>query len=275
VKLSNEMTVPASLEEAWAVMLDIERVAPCLPGASIEGADGDEYRGTMKIKLGPISSSFAGTLKIEEADEAAHRAVLSARARDSRGQGTAAATISSTMAPAGDGTRVTVETDLRVTGPAASFGRGVMQDVSARLMGQFAECLAAEMGRSAAGAGAGAGAAEPRADEAAGQAAPGGSKGVPLAGPLPPDVPKPPPTEAGVRWPPGMEPSTGEAAEALDETGRIFPKRRDLPDSGADDVLDLGAIGRQALMRRAAPAGALAAIVLLLIAVVLRRRGNR
>jgi carbon monoxide dehydrogenase subunit G len=271
VKLSNEMTVPASLEEAWDVMLDIERVAPCLPGASIEGVDGDQYRGTMKIKLGPISSSFAGTLKIEEADEAAHRAVLSARARDSRGQGTAAATISSTMAPAGDGTRVTVETDLRVTGPAASFGRGVMQDVSARLMDQFAECLAAEMGRSATGGRA----AEPRADAASGQAAPVGSRGVPLAGPLPSDVPKPPPTDAGVRWPPGMEPSTGETAEAPDETGRIFPKRRDLPGSGADDVLDLGAIGRQALMRRAAPAGALAAIVLLLIAAVLRRRGNR
>jgi hypothetical protein len=78
-----------------------------------------------------------------------------------------------------------------------------------------------------------------------------------------------------VRWPPGMEPSTGETAEALDETGRIFPKRRHLPDPGADDVLDLGAIGRQALMRRAAPAGAVAALVLLLVAAVLRRRGNR
>ena len=269
MKLTNEMVVPASLEEAWAVMLDIERVAPCLPGASIEGGDGDEYRGTMKIKLGPITSSFAGTLKIEEADEAAHRAVLSARARDSRGQGTAAASITSTMAPGDDGTRVTVETDLRVTGPAASFGRGVMQDVSARLMGQFAECLAAEMGRS------GAGAAEPRAAEASGQAAPVGDRGdVALAGPLPPDVPVPPPTEAGVRWPAGMEPSAAPAGEGLHETSSERTKRADLPDSGAD-VLDLGAIGRQALMRRAAPAGAVAAIVLLLIAVVLRRRSNR
>ena len=152
MKLTNEMVVPASVDEAWAVMLDIERVAPCLPGASIEASEGDEYKGTMKLKLGPISSSFSGTIKIEEADEAAHRAVLSARARDTRGKGTAAATITSTMAPADDGTSVTVETDLRVTGPAASFGRGVMQDVSARLMNEFAECLAAEMGRSSAGA---------------------------------------------------------------------------------------------------------------------------
>ena len=152
MKLTNEMVVPASVDEAWAVMLDIERVAPCLPGASIEASEGDEYTGTMKLRLGPITSSFSGTIKIEEADEATHRAVLSARARDSRGKGTAAATITSTMAPADDGTSVTVETDLRVTGPAASFGRGVMQDVSARLMSEFAECLAAEMGRSSAGA---------------------------------------------------------------------------------------------------------------------------
>jgi carbon monoxide dehydrogenase subunit G len=270
MKLSNEMIVPAPVDEAWAVMLDIERVAPCLPGASIDGSDGDEYRGTMKIKLGPIISSFAGRLKVEEADEGAHRAVLSARARDSRGQGTAAATITSTMVPADEGTRVTVDTDLRVTGPAASFGRGVMQDVSARLMGQFAECLAAEMGRSAAAAGA----AERRSDAPAGQAAPVGSQGVVLAGPLPPDVPEPPPTEAGVRWPAGMEPSVAPPREGPYETGQVFPKRMDVPDRGADGVLDLGAIGREALVRRAAPA-ALPALVLLLVAAVLRRRRHR
>jgi carbon monoxide dehydrogenase subunit G len=262
------MVVPAHVDDAWAVMLDIERVAPCLPGASIDGSDGDEYRGTMKIKLGPITSSFAGTLKVEEADAEAHRAVLSARARDSRGQGTAAATITSTMAPADEGTRVTVDTDLRVTGPAASFGRGVMQDVSARLMGQFAECLATEMGRSAAAA------AERRSDAGDSQAAPVGNQGVALAGPLPPDVPKPPPTDAGVRWPAGMEPVAAGAPEGPHETGQVFPKRVDLLDRGANDVLDLGAIGRQALVRRAAPV-ALPALVLFLIAAVLRRRRNR
>ena len=268
MKLTNEIVVPVSIDEAWAVMLDIARVAPCLPGASVDPSDGDEYRGTMKIRLGPISSSFAGTIKVEEADEAAHRAVLSARAREGRGQGTAAATITSTMEPAEEGTRVRVETDLRVTGPAASFGRGVMQDVSARLLGQFAECLAAQMG------GSGAGAAEPNAGAPWEQAAPVGDKEVALAGPLPPDVPEPPPTDAGVRWPAGMEPSTAAATEGLHETGRTFTKREDLPDSGADEVLDLGALGRQALVRRAAPAAA-AAIGLLLIAAVLRRKRNR
>jgi uncharacterized protein len=263
MKLENEFTVPAPIDHAWEVLLDIERVAPCLPGASIDGSDGDEYRGTMNVKLGPITSSFAGTLKVEEADEATHRAVLSARARDSRGQGTAAATITSTMAPADEGTRVTVDTDLRVTGPAASFGRGVMLDVSARLLGQFAECLAAEMGRSA----------ERRADASVTRAAPVGSEGVALSGPLPPDVPKPPPTDAGVRWPAGMEPVTPAPPEGPHETSSQGTQRMDLRDRGADDVLDLGAIGRQALVRRAAPP-ALLALILLLAAVVLRRRGT-
>ena len=127
------------------MLLDVERVAPCLPGAAIEGSDGDEHTGTMTIKIGPITARYKGTVKIEEADEAARRAVMRAQARDSRGQGTAAATITSTMEEVEGGTRVHVETDMRVTGPAAQFGRGVMQDVSAKLMGRFADCLAEEI----------------------------------------------------------------------------------------------------------------------------------
>jgi uncharacterized protein len=146
MKLENEFTVPAPVEHAWEVLLDVERVAPCLPGAAVESGDGDEHQGTMTIKIGPITAKYQGTVKIEEADESARRAVMRAQARDSRGQGTAAATITSTMEPVEGGTRVRVETDMRVTGPAAQFGRGVMQDVSAKLMGRFADCLAAEMG---------------------------------------------------------------------------------------------------------------------------------
>ena len=99
----------------------------------------------MTIKIGPITARYKGTVKIEEADEQARRAVMRAQARDSRGQGTAAATITSTMEEVEGGTRVHVETDMRVTGPAAQFGRGVMQDVSAKLMGRFADCLAEEI----------------------------------------------------------------------------------------------------------------------------------
>ena len=117
------------------MLLDVERVAPCLPGAAIEGGDGEDGdKGTMKIKIGPIKAQYRGTVRIEEADEAARRAVMRAQAQGRRGQGTAAATITSTMEEVEDGTRVHVETDMRVTGPAAQFGRGVMQDVSAKLM---------------------------------------------------------------------------------------------------------------------------------------------
>jgi uncharacterized protein len=182
MKLENEFTVPAPLEQAWAVLLDIERVAPCLPGATVEpGGPEGEYSGTMTIKLGPITSRYKGTVKIEQADEAARRAVMRAQAKDARGQGTAAATITSTMQETAEGTRVTVETDMRVTGPAAQFGRGVMQDVSAKLMRQFADCLAAEMSAPPA-----AEAPAPPAAEEPAAAAPGGEPAPAPAAPPPP-----------------------------------------------------------------------------------------
>ena len=147
MKLENEFTVPASIDQAWAVLLDVPRVAPCLPGATVEEGQGEEgeYKGQMKIKIGPITASYKGTVKIQEADEAAHTVAMRAQAKDARGQGTAAATITSTMQEVADGTKITVVTDMRVTGPAAQFGRGVMQDVSAKLMTRFAECLAEQM----------------------------------------------------------------------------------------------------------------------------------
>jgi uncharacterized protein len=146
MKLENEFTVPAPVDRAWEVLLDLERVAPCLPGATIDGREGDAHTGTMTVKIGPITARYKGTVRIEESDEQARRAVMRAQARDARGQGTASATITSTMESVDDGTRVRVETDMRITGPAAQFGRGVMQDVSAKMMGRFAECLAGLMG---------------------------------------------------------------------------------------------------------------------------------
>jgi uncharacterized protein len=248
MKLTNEITVPAAIEEAWELMLDVERVAPCLPGASIEGSEGDEYKGSMKVKIGPIVSQFNGTLKIDEADEDAHRAVMSAKARDSRGKGSANATITSSLEPADEGTRVTVETDLRVTGPAASFGRGVMQDVSAMLMTQFADCLATKLGREAP-----AEAAAPETAEAVAAGTPASSGGdgsedgepVARAQALPDDVPKPPPAEGAP--PPPPQPSE-------------------------DNVLDLGAVGREALGRRAAPPAVGVFLLLVLLILLLRRR---
>ena len=145
MRLNNEFTVLAPVEAAYAVLLDVERVAPCLPGAALHDGDGQTFTGSMAIKLGPLKSRFEGTVRIESTDVRAHRAVMRAEAKDVGGQGAAAATITTQLREGPDGTRVSVETDLLISGPAAQFGRGVMQDVSAKLMRQFAATLAEEM----------------------------------------------------------------------------------------------------------------------------------
>lgn len=146
MKLENEFTVDVPVEDAWNVLLDLERVTPCLPGAALTEESGDEYKGEMKVRLGPVSQEYQGTVKIEEADESEHRAVIRAEGKDARGQGTASATITSTLQDEGNGsTKVHVETDMQLTGRAAQFGRGVQQDVAAKLLGRFAECLENEI----------------------------------------------------------------------------------------------------------------------------------
>lgn len=148
MKIQNDFTVEAPVEQAWETMLDLQRIAPCLPGASLEegNGDGDEHKGTMTVKLGPVTQKYNGTVKIQEADESAHRAVLQADGKDARGQGTAAATIVSTLEDDGNGsTRVRVETDMRLTGRAAQFGRGMQQEVATKIINQFAECLEREI----------------------------------------------------------------------------------------------------------------------------------
>jgi uncharacterized protein len=139
VKLSNEFTVAAPLERTWQTLLDVERVAGCLPGASIEpvGEDG-MYRGSIRIKLGPVSMSYSGTVRLADVDADQHVASFNARAKETKGTGTAAAVIRNRLEPAGEGTHVVVETDLNVTGRAAQFGRGLMEDVAARMLGDFA-----------------------------------------------------------------------------------------------------------------------------------------
>ena len=147
MKLNNEFTVNVPVGDVWNVLLDLERITPCLPGASLTQETGErEYDGAMKVKLGPVTQQYSGTVKIQEADESAHRAVLRADGKDARGQGTASATIISTLQDEGNGsTRVQVETDMQITGRAAQFGRGVQQQVSERLLQRFADCLEEEI----------------------------------------------------------------------------------------------------------------------------------
>src|SRR3954471_11779022 len=142
MQLEHSFTVPVGIDDAWAVLLDIERVAPCMPGAAIDTVDGDDFTGTVKVKLGPIGLTYKGKASFVEKDEAAHRTVLRAQGRDSRGNGTAAATVTAVLLSEGAAsTKVAVTTELDITGKPAQFGRGVMTDVGNKLIGQFADCL--------------------------------------------------------------------------------------------------------------------------------------
>jgi carbon monoxide dehydrogenase subunit G len=255
MKLENEFTVPAPVERAWEVLLDVERVAPCLPGAAIESSDGDEYAGSMAIKIGPITQRYQGTVRIEEADAAARRAVMRASAKDQRGAGTAAATITTRMETVPQGTRVRVQTEMQITGPAAQFGRGVMQDVSAKMMGRFADCLADEIAQG------------------------------PAVAPAPSAPVEPVATgRAGIRLPPGPAAAAAEAAARGDVRADGPPSRSAASPAAADDVasprrrpsedvLDLGEVSREAVLKRAVPA--VAALAAMAVAAVALRRRSR
>jgi uncharacterized protein len=141
MELSNEFHVPIGIERAWTVLTDIELIAPCMPGAALEEIEGDEFRGGVKIKVGPITSQYKGKATFLEKDPAAHKAVIRAEGRDTKGQGNANATITAQLTANGTGTDVKVTTDLTVTGRVAQFGRGVLADVSAKLLNQFVDCL--------------------------------------------------------------------------------------------------------------------------------------
>ncbi|WP_448641543.1 SRPBCC family protein [Geodermatophilus sp. URMC 63] len=146
MQLENSFTVPVPVDEAWRVLLDIERIAPCMPGAALDSVEGDSFTGRVKVKLGPINLTYQGKASFVEKDEATHRAVIDGRGKDQRGNGTAAALITAKLKGEGDSTRVDVLTDLNITGRPAQFGRGVMTDVGNKLLGQFADKLAAQLG---------------------------------------------------------------------------------------------------------------------------------
>ena len=201
MRIDSSFQVPVGMDAVWDALLDIERIAPCLPGASIDEIRGDgEYGGSMRVKVGPVTSTFRGTLRVITADERGRRAVIEASARDTRGQGAAAATITSTLEPDGTGTRVAVRTDMKLAGTAAQFGRGVVDDVSQKLMAEFADRLAEEI--------------------------------------------RNPSSRAAARARPTPSPTTPAEPALVSDGGED------------DDVLDLTAAGRDAVLRRAVPAAA-------------------
>jgi carbon monoxide dehydrogenase subunit G len=145
VQLEHSFSVPVGVDHAWAALLDIERIAPCMPGAALDTVDGDEFTGSVKVRIGPIGLTYKGRARFIEKDEVAHRVVIDARGKDARGNGTAAAKVTAVLHPQDSGTLVEVSTELAITGKPAQFGRGVMVDVGNKLIGQFADCLAGKL----------------------------------------------------------------------------------------------------------------------------------
>ena len=192
MKLENSFTVPVPVEQAWQVLQDVERIAPCMPGATLDTVDGDAFTGRVKVKVGPIMLTYSGKATFADKDEAAHAMRIEASGKETRGSGTAKATVQASMQADGDSTKVLLVTDLAVTGKPAQFGRGVMADVSGKLIDQFAACLAEEV-RSGSGGETPAPAetatsasAPPAASEAPAVSSVGATPAAPAAPPLPP-----------------------------------------------------------------------------------------
>jgi uncharacterized protein len=280
MKINNEFTVAAPIQQAWDTMLNLERIAPCLPGAAIqEEKDEGEYDGTMKVKIGPITANYKGTVKFEEVDEGNHRAVLQATGRDARGQGTASATIVSTLQEEGEGTKVSVETDMKLTGRAAQFGRGIAQDVATKMLDQFASCLEEEI-TGGPEEGAAAATAEPageengsrdgtQQEEAPPAAAAGGTAGRVISS-------EDPTVMAGgtVEGAVVAGPGSAEASSDAPSAGTEQPSAQQAPRQERDEpeAFDVGAASQEAILKRAKPVLIGAGVLLVLIWLLRRRR---
>jgi carbon monoxide dehydrogenase subunit G len=271
LKINNEFTVGVPVQQAWDVMLDLERIAPCLPGAAIQEDKGDgEYEGTMKVKIGPITANYKGTVKFEETDEENHRAVLNAAGRDARGQGTASATIVSSLQEEGDSTRVKVETDMKLTGRAAQFGRGIAQDVATKMLTQFADCLEREISGGPEEGATAASAAPPQAsgDGATSQeeespAAPAGGAGGTAGRVISSEDPS---VMAGASVEGAVVSDGAQEAAASAPTTEPPPRRE--PEE--PEAFDLGVASQEAILKRVGPV--LAGLGLLAILIWLIRR---
>jgi uncharacterized protein len=236
MKLANEFTVGVPIEQAWAVLTDLELIAPCMPGAQLTGMTDGVYTGRVKIKVGPVTAEYAGTAQFAEKDDVAYRAVIDARGRDSRGQGNATAVIAAQLRADGPSTFVTVDTDLAIAGRIAQFGSGMIKEVSAKLLGQFVQCLEQKLG---------AGSAE--APDAGGDGAAAGA----AAGPATAE-----PATAG-----HAAPASADAAVAAAGAVAAGTSAEQVP-------LDLMSLARGAVVKRLLPLVAVVVVVVVLIIVL-------
>jgi len=265
VELRHQFTVPAAAETTWATFMDLAGVASCFPGATVTSADSDRFEGTCKVKLGPIALMYTGSGTFMERDDAKHHAVIQANGKDKRGNGTAGATVTISLAESSDaGTDVDVTTDLSVTGKPAQFGRGVMQDVSDKLLAQFVACLEQRF-------------AEP-ADVAGGSTEPEAAGAEAVAPAAVTNAPGPVAAEAAVGSAAACAADAPPAAPAPQRTGAA-PAARNVErtafgqaGAGGDDALDLGSTVLPVLLRSYAPQLVAGAVGFVLGMLVARRR---
>ncbi|GIH89526.1 SRPBCC family protein [Planobispora siamensis] len=272
MRFEHEFTVPVSIEQAWAVLLDVERVAPCLPGATLDTVEGDSFTGRMKVKVGPITVTYRGDASFQDVDKDAHSLTIKASGKEARGSGTAGATVAARLYPEGSATRVTVDTTFNVTGRPAQFGRGVMAEVGAKLIDRFAANLSDLLGE---GPG-----AEPAAEPA-----------PPNVTPLTPVAPADPvqePSAGGAEPPELPHPSRPVSLTVVPAPGEAAGEIRDQdPHPGGtsrtsrtpeEEALDLLEVAGIPLLKRVAPLVAAVAAVTLLAWLVrralLRRTGG-
>src|SRR4051812_40056112 len=229
MNLENEFAVLVPVDEAWMVRVDVERMARCMPGAALTSVNGDEFNGTVKVKVGPITVTYNGEAKFLSKDDATHRAVIEAKGKESRGSGTAGATVTTQLVGEGSTTKVRVETDLNVTGRPAQFGRGVMSEVAAKLIDQFAKCLEDEINSAPAAATAPPAApAAPVGDVAAPAKTttakkPAAASSAPARKTTPPAAPAPAPVGEATDAPPVRPPA--EPIDLLEVAGGSVAKR--------------------------------------------------
>ncbi len=239
MELHHHFAVPMAVDDAWRAFNDLQRIAPCFPGAAITSVDGDDFSGIAKVKLGPISLQYTGTGTFTERDAEARRAVIEASGKDKRGNGTAAAVITASLHAEGDAsTRVEVDTDLKITGRPAQFGRGMIEDVGGAILGQFAQCLANTL------------------------AVPGDAP--PREEPAPPVEERAPPPEK--RAPPVKEAAAPRVREHATPARPAPPSRS--PAAAEPAELDLGSVVGPALLRRLRPIATAALVTAVLTAGV-------
>jgi len=291
VKLENEFTVPVDIDTVFDALNDPEKVTPCFPGATLDSRDGDDFTGTVKVKLGPISMTYKGKGTFIERDKTNHKVVVDAQGRDSRGNGTASAKATLTMSDDGGKTKVNVLTEMQVTGKPAQFGRGVMADVGDKILGQFAACLADEFGSASGGpaaasvsgtdtAASGGNGTAPAPEAVAGGSGAGAApvtgppspspvasgSGAPAAAAMPTTVAEASKGDQGAK--PGA--SVGGAASGAGQAAAqpSQPRRQQV------EAIDLLDSSRDAILKRMVPVGIGAGVLAALIAIILVVRGR-